>query len=131
MSLRKREQISLYDEAKASFVSLIKQTSLVFLGILIMLLMTGGNPPGSVVVMTFIFGIGFVAWSENKRLSNAKARQKAKTKTKQEQVNKSDSFVLNANVIAYEQIQGATHGAGHAVAHGTGYAAGQKLIQKR
>ncbi len=92
MSLIKREQISLYDEAKASFVSLIKQTSLVFLGVLIMLLITGGNPPGSVVVMSFVLGMGFVAWSENKRLSNAKARQKAKAKAKikQEQVNKID-----------------------------------------
>ncbi len=90
MSLIKREQISLYDEAKASFVSLIKQTSLVFLGVLIMLLITGGNPAGSVVVISFVLGMGFVAWSENKRLSNAKARQKAKAKIKQEQVNKID-----------------------------------------
>ena len=113
MSLIKREQVSLYDEAKASFVSLIKQTSLVFLGILIMFLMTGGNPPGSVVVMSFVLGIGFVAWSENKRLSNAKARQKAKVKSKQEQVNKSNIFV-NANygsIVAADEVV-------HRFAHG-------------
>ncbi len=73
MALVDRRKISLYEEAKAGFSSLIKQTVAVFVGLLLMLLLTGGNPPGWVVALSFFGGIGFVAWSENKRLTELEA----------------------------------------------------------
>lgn len=73
MAASKREQISLYEEAKAGMSSLAKQTAQVFVGLLVMLVLTGGNPPGWVVVLSFLTGIGFVAWSENQRLNRITA----------------------------------------------------------
>lgn len=70
MALVNRRNISLYDEAKAGLSSLIKQTSLVGAAFLVMLLLTGGNPPGFVVGLSFCLGIAFVAWSEKKRLTD-------------------------------------------------------------
>ncbi len=61
--------ISLYQQAKAGLNSLIIQTSLVSLGLTAMLILTGGNPPGWMVSTSFFLGIGFVAWSEQKRQS--------------------------------------------------------------
>jgi hypothetical protein len=74
----KSTKISLDREAKSGFSSLIKQTAQVFVGLLVMLLLTGGLPPGFIVALTFCLGVGFVAWSENKRL--AKPEDKAKQK---------------------------------------------------
>lgn len=67
-----RERSSLYDEAKAGLSSLFKQTAQVFVGLVVMLLLTGGNPPAFVVTLSVILGIGFVAWSEQKRIAKLK-----------------------------------------------------------
>ena len=72
MALTNRRHISLYAEAKAGLSSLIKQTALVGAGFLVMLLLTGGNPPGFVVGLSVCSGIAFVAWSEKKRLTDSK-----------------------------------------------------------
>ena len=72
MALTNRRHISLYEEAKAGLSSLIKQTALVGAGFLVMLLLTGGNPPGFVVGLSVCLGIAFVAWSEKKRLTDPK-----------------------------------------------------------
>ncbi|MFB2975955.1 DUF6232 family protein [Microseira sp. BLCC-F43] len=69
MALVNRRKISLYDEAKAGFSSLVQQTAQVGLGLLVILLLTGGNPPGFIVALSFFGGIGFVAWREKQRLS--------------------------------------------------------------
>lgn len=69
MALVNRRKISLYDEAKAGLDSLVKQTAQVFVGLLVMLLVTGGKPPAFVVSLSFCLGVGFVAWSEKKRLT--------------------------------------------------------------
>lgn len=70
MALVNRRKISLYDEAKAGLDSLVKQTAQVFVGLLVMLLVTGGKPPAFVVSLSFFLGVGFVAWSEKKRLTD-------------------------------------------------------------
>jgi uncharacterized protein YjbI with pentapeptide repeats len=66
------KEISLYEEAKAGFNSLIKQTVQVGAGFLLMLLVTGGKPPAFTVAWSVVGGIAFVAWSEQKRLTNPK-----------------------------------------------------------
>lgn len=74
MTLVNRKQISLYDEAEAGLKSLVKQTAQVGVGLLGMLLLTGGNPPALTVGLSVVGGIAFVAWSEEKRLTKFYAR---------------------------------------------------------
>ncbi len=64
------KQLTLEQEAKAGFSSLLKQSFSVFIGLLIMLLLTGGTPSGFVVGLSFSLGVAFVAWSEKQRLTN-------------------------------------------------------------
>ena len=61
-----RNKISLYQEAKTGLSSLVQQTSQVFVGLVVMLLLTDGNPPGFIVTLSFCLGVGFVAWSEKR-----------------------------------------------------------------
>lgn len=68
MALVNRRTISLYDEAKAGFSSLVQQTAQVGLGLLVILLLTGGNPSGVIAALSFFGGIVFVAWREKQRL---------------------------------------------------------------
>jgi Mg2+/citrate symporter len=75
MSLVNRTQISLYEEAQAGLNSLVKQTAQVGVGLLGMLLLTGGNPPALTVGLSVVGGIAFVAWSEEKRLTKFYGRQ--------------------------------------------------------
>ena len=75
MTLVNRKQISLYEEAEAGLNSLVKQTAQVGVGLLGMLLLTGGNPPALTVGLSVVGGIAFVAWSEEKRLTKFYARQ--------------------------------------------------------
>jgi len=75
MTLINRKQISLYEEAEAGLNSLVKQTAQVGVGLLGMLLLTGGNPPALTVGLSVVGGIAFVAWSEEKRLTKFYARQ--------------------------------------------------------
>jgi uncharacterized protein YjbI with pentapeptide repeats len=64
-----RRKMSLYDEAKAGLSSLLKQTAIVFLGLLVMLIVTGGSPPAFIMGLSVLTGVSFVAWSENRRLT--------------------------------------------------------------
>jgi uncharacterized protein YjbI with pentapeptide repeats len=75
MTLVNRQQISLYKEAETGLNSLVKQTPQVGVGLLGMLLLTGGNPPALTVALSVVGGIAFVAWSEEKRLTKFYARQ--------------------------------------------------------
>jgi Pentapeptide repeats (8 copies) len=75
MTLVNRKQISLYAEAEAGLTSLVKQTAQVGVGLLGMLLLTGGNPPALTVGLSVVGGIAFVAWREEKRLTKFYARQ--------------------------------------------------------
>lgn len=75
MTLVNRKQISLYQEAEAGLNSLVKQTAQVGVGLLGILLLTGGNPPALTVGLSVVGGIAFVARSEEKRLTKFYARQ--------------------------------------------------------
>ncbi|HBB30427.1 MAG TPA: hypothetical protein DDZ80_22450 [Cyanobacteria bacterium UBA8803] len=67
-------QNTFYEEAKSGVISLLKQTAIVFIFLLLMLLLvTGGKPSGFVVALSFVLGTAFVAWLENKCLTNYKA----------------------------------------------------------
>jgi hypothetical protein len=63
-----RKNVSLFEEAKAGFRSLIEQTITVFVGFIVMLIVTGGLPSAYVIAGSFCGGIIFVAWSEQERL---------------------------------------------------------------
>ncbi|MDJ0735042.1 MAG: hypothetical protein QNJ47_13420 [Nostocaceae cyanobacterium] len=63
-----RKEISLYEEAKSGFTSLIQQTAIIFAGFILMLLVTAGTPSSFVVVLSLCIGISFVAWSEGQRI---------------------------------------------------------------
>lgn len=65
-----KPKITLYKQAKKGLKSLFVQTAQVSAGLIVMLIVTGGNPPGWLVSTSFLFGVGFVAWSENKRQIN-------------------------------------------------------------
>ncbi|WP_013322528.1 pentapeptide repeat-containing protein [Gloeothece verrucosa] len=64
-----RNRMSLYQDAKASFKSLVGQSVIVFVGLIVMLLLTGRKPSGFIVGLSFVVGVGFVAWSEARRLT--------------------------------------------------------------
>jgi hypothetical protein len=68
-----RNELNLYEEAKGGLFSLIQQTAAVFLGFVLMLLVTGGAPSGFVIALSFCLGTAFVSWSEQKRVRSLKA----------------------------------------------------------
>jgi uncharacterized protein YjbI with pentapeptide repeats len=84
MAQIKGEEVSLYKDAKAGLSSLIKQVGQVFGGLILMLILTGGSPPSWIVVSSFFIGIVFVAWSENKRVTNEKFRSVKENSNKDE-----------------------------------------------
>jgi hypothetical protein len=65
-----RNEISLYEEAKSGFTSLIQQTAIIFVGFFVMLLVTAGTTSSFTIVLSFCLGIVFVAWSEQRRIKN-------------------------------------------------------------
>lgn len=65
---------SLYEQSKANLGSLVKQTSQVGLGFLVMLLLTGGSPSGLIVALSVCLGIGFVVWDQIKEADNKENR---------------------------------------------------------
>jgi hypothetical protein len=48
-----RRQLSLYDEAKAGFSSLLRQTTVVFVSFIVILLLTGGAPSSFAIALSF------------------------------------------------------------------------------
>lgn len=73
MAQGNHNELNLYEEAMAGLFSLIQQTVAVFIGFILMLLVTGGAPPGFVIALSFCLGTAFVSWSEQKRVRNLKA----------------------------------------------------------
>lgn len=65
---------NLYEEAQEALQSLIQQTASVFVGFLILLLITGGAPSSIAVSLSFCFGVTFVAWSEKSRLQKLRTK---------------------------------------------------------
>lgn len=76
MTLRELKQYVLKyrsdREAKTGLSSLFEQTAGVGVGFLVLLLVTGGNPPAFLVTLSFIFGVGFIARSEKKRFTKSR-----------------------------------------------------------
>jgi hypothetical protein len=68
MTPKSRNEVTLYQEAKAALSSLGWQTAIVFICFIFMLLLTRGSPSSFVVALSFCFGIAFVAWDEHKRV---------------------------------------------------------------
>jgi hypothetical protein len=71
MTIASRNQSSHYQEAKSNLQSLVKQTCQVGLGFAVMLLVTAGRPSVFGLSVTVCLGIGFVAWSEVRRLDSS------------------------------------------------------------
>lgn len=69
-----RKEISLYQEAKSGFTSLIQQTAIIFVGFIVMLLVTAGTPSSFTILLSFCLGIVFVAWSEQRRIKNLRLK---------------------------------------------------------
>lgn len=69
MKKMKNKSHSLYQGIRKYLISLLKQIIGVSLLFFIMLLLTGGNPSGSIVGFTFILSISFVVWSEIKKVN--------------------------------------------------------------
>nr|RNJ66874.1 MAG: hypothetical protein EDM05_23720 [Leptolyngbya sp. IPPAS B-1204] len=70
-----RKEVTLYEEAKAGLSSLVRQLVIVFIGFVVMLLLTGGAPSGFVVALSFCLGTAFVAWKEQKRISRLRSTE--------------------------------------------------------
>lgn len=85
MNQSSHQQPSLYEEAKASLISLIKQTLQISTASFIVLILTGGNPPIYSIVLCFIAGVAFVAWSEQKRITQHRETTVTTSKTKLQQ----------------------------------------------
>ncbi len=94
MAQIRHKKITLYEEAKAGLVSLVQQTALVFTGIVVMLLITGGVPSSFIVASSFCLGTAFVAWSEQKRV----------TKMRVPLSNDSSEVLIN-NYIIHQPLQ--------------------------
>ena len=62
--------ISFIQNTKANLISLFKQTIQVFIGLILMLLLTGGNPPVFIITLSVIIGIIFVALSQIEKIEN-------------------------------------------------------------
>ncbi|MEA5551048.1 pentapeptide repeat-containing protein [Anabaena cylindrica UHCC 0172] len=91
-----QQQISLYQEAKTSLNSLLQQTTQLGVCFLVMLLITGGNPPTFTIKLSIIIGIGFVAWKEKKRLTKQQlAREKEEIQKLVKQILEADTENLS------------------------------------
>jgi hypothetical protein len=72
VALVNREQVSLYAEAKSGLSSLAHQVTQGAVGLLVVLLLTGGAPSGFALGLTFFLGVTFFSWKEKQRLEQMK-----------------------------------------------------------
>lgn len=109
-----RKEISLYEEAKAGLSSLIQQIATVFVGFIIMLLITGGAPSSLIIAVSFCVGTAFVAWSEQRRVGEltttvqrtAPEFSPTSSDLQQEPASKQASIVKNSELM--ESIEDST-----------------------
>lgn len=80
MNFSNHKQEMFLIECKESLKSLVNQTIYIFIGLIVMLLITGGNPSSRVLILSFITGVFFIAWIERSRI----IRQRASTPKFQE-----------------------------------------------
>jgi hypothetical protein len=117
MALVNRNRISLYQEARDGLISLFQQTSQVFIGLLLLIVLTGGNPPGFLVGFSFIAGIMFVALKEDKRLKRFIAKKSSEILQQEDDTYQSPTAIqLNASeqtlVNLSQWLQGTVDAAG-------------------
>lgn len=98
------KQVSLYQEAKAGLSSLVYQTATIFLGFVVMLLMTGGAPPSFLVALSFCSGTAFIAWSEQRRIKQLRSP----TATSISKENTSEEFKSATDAVY--RVQNAAYG---------------------
>ncbi|MBW4619112.1 MAG: hypothetical protein KME17_07105 [Cyanosarcina radialis HA8281-LM2] len=67
-----RNNTSLDREAKAGLSSLLQQTAVVFIGFLVILLLSRGSPSPFIVGLSFVLGTIYVAWSEKRRIHKSR-----------------------------------------------------------
>lgn len=79
MAKKIRDQVSLYEEAKAGLFSSIQQTWVIFVGFMLMLIFTGGAPSSFILSLSVFLGIAFVSWGEQKRVRNLQTSISRKT----------------------------------------------------
>ncbi len=102
------KRFTLEQVAEAGLISLLKQSFPVFVALLVMLLLTGGNPSSFVVGLNFSLGIVFVAWSEIQRLTDPKQVSNVQKNISRVDLdgsdlrgaNLSDSDLIHANLYA-------------------------------
>jgi hypothetical protein len=86
MNSTNQQRISLYKEAKTGLDSLLQQTGQIGVCLLIILVITAGNPPLFTVILSVILGICFIAQKEEKRLTKQrlfKEREEIQKQVKQ------------------------------------------------
>jgi hypothetical protein len=64
MAATNRKKISLYNKLKSELSLIAKQTALVFVGLMLVLLLTGGNPSKFAIGLSFGLGVLFMVVSE-------------------------------------------------------------------
>ena len=108
MTLTKYREISCFRKAKKSLYSLVIQTVIVFSVFLIIGLFTGGYSSAGIVVVSFIVGIAFVVWDENRRYI-AEIRDGVIQKIKEEQIEDWDlrDFTLRDADLRGAHLRGA------------------------
>jgi hypothetical protein len=99
------DKVSLSSEAKAGFVSLIQQSAIVFLGLITVLLVSGGSPPPQFVVsLSFLLGVAFVTWSEQRRIKRMRAATQinsleTSSNDSQQDISSTEGFSSEANIV--------------------------------
>lgn len=91
----------LYEEAKSSLHSLLRQTAIVFVIFAILLLITRGNPSSVIVAFTFLLSIAYVAYLESNRLISSRRSKPFKAKSTVSDVIPSDFDDMTPGKLNY------------------------------
>ena len=103
-----RNEISLYEEAKSGFTSLIQQTAIIFVGFILMLLVTAGTPSSFTILLSFCLGIVFVAWSEQRRIKNLRVNTTSLPENRIAELQEEIAFnpnVSSSNVVEWNILK--------------------------
>jgi hypothetical protein len=100
---------SFYRECQSSLKSLFPQTIYVFMGLFVMLLITGGNPSGQILTLSFIIGTFFVAWVEQRRISYSKKEKKSESEWLPKKPASSRTTIIQELSYVTAPMHAATH----------------------
>ncbi len=93
MTFSRDQKNNFYQETKENIFSLLMETGQVFIGFVIMLIITNGNPSGWIITLSVVVGMGFVFLRESKRW------QKKQKKLLIEKINTQDNSIKNLNSV--------------------------------